>query len=60
MLLNNTIFDFGKYGINISHSTNVQIFGNSISAISDTFVNEAVTSEIQPAGIVGCVNSDCQ
>ena len=58
-LVNNTIFDFGKYGINISSSTNLTIDSNHISSIKDFQIGESPLSEKQPAGILGCIESDC-
>jgi len=41
---NNTIFDFGKYGINVSTSQNVILDGNHISVIRDKQFGELPTS----------------
>ena len=57
--INNTVWDFAKYGVNISTSTNVNIIGNQLSVIQDNFINEKASSMVQPAGIVGCIKSDC-
>ena len=58
-LVNNTVWDFTKYAVNVSNSQNINIIGNSISVIQDRFLNEGASSQVQPAGIVGCINSDC-
>jgi hypothetical protein len=59
-LINNTIWDFTKYAINVSASNNINIVGNRISVVQDRFLNEPASSQTQPAGIVGCINSDCK
>jgi hypothetical protein len=56
--INNTVWDFAKYGVNISTSTNFNIIGNLSSVIQDNFINEKASSMVQPAGIVGCIKSD--
>ena len=58
-LINNTIWNFAKYGVNISTSSNINIIGNQISVIQDDLINEPPSSMVQPAGIVGCIKSDC-
>lgn len=42
--INNTVFDFGKYGIQILSSKNVSILSNKVSVISDTWLNETANS----------------
>ena len=59
LMANNVIYNFGKYGVNISSSSNITMDGNQISVISDFQVGEAPTSEVQPAGLLSCINSDC-
>jgi hypothetical protein len=44
--INNTIWDFAKYGMNISTSSNVNIIGNQISVIQDDFINEPASSMV--------------
>lgn len=44
-LINNTIFEFGKYGINISGSQNLTIDSNHICGIKDHQIGESSTSE---------------
>lgn len=45
LMENNVIFDFGKYGVNISGSHNVTMDGNQIAVISDMQHGEAASSE---------------
>ena len=53
-LVNNTIFDFAKYGINIVSSSNIVVDGNIVADINARVM--AVTSNLLEitAGILGC------